>query len=76
MASEQCEGSEGKYVWPELLGSKGTVAKATIKRENSTVKVEIVVEGTIVPADLRCVADRVRVWVDTDGFVTRVPIIG
>ncbi|KAB2625543.1 hypothetical protein D8674_017203 [Pyrus ussuriensis x Pyrus communis] len=47
----QIECRWGKYVWPELLGDEGTVAEATIKRENSTVNVEIVVERTIVPAD-------------------------
>ncbi|RXH70727.1 hypothetical protein DVH24_013473 [Malus domestica] len=58
MASDPCEGTEGKYVWPELLVAEGMVAEATIKRENSTVNIEIVVEGTILPADFRCVADR------------------
>lgn len=66
----------GKEDWPELLGAEGTVAKETIERENSTVKAEIVLEGTIVPADLVRVCDRVRVWVDTCGIVTRVPTIG
>ncbi|BBN67363.1 Serine protease inhibitor, potato inhibitor I-type family protein, partial [Prunus dulcis] len=65
-----------QYVWPELLGVEGTVAEATIERENSTVNVEVVLEGTIVPADFVCVPDRVRVWVDTDDLVTRVPVIG
>ncbi|KAL6194843.1 hypothetical protein ACLB2K_035918 [Fragaria x ananassa] len=69
----QCVGKED---WPELLGAEGTVAKETIERENSTVKAEIVLEGTIVPADLVRVCDRVRVWVDTCGIVTRVPTIG
>ncbi|KAM1067025.1 hypothetical protein FF1_022338 [Malus domestica] len=76
MASDPCEGTEGKYVWPELLVAEGMVAEATIKRENSTVNIEIVVEGTILPADFRCVAERVRVWFDTDGYVTRVLVIG
>ncbi|KAM5550235.1 hypothetical protein ABKV19_027645 [Rosa sericea] len=69
--SDQCEGKDS---WPELLGAEGTVAKATIESENSLVEAVIVLEGTIVTGDFRC--DRVRVWVDTDGIVTRVPVIG
>ncbi|KAM5553034.1 hypothetical protein ABKV19_025315 [Rosa sericea] len=71
--ADQCEGKDS---WPELLGAQGTVAKETIESENSLVKAEIVLEGTIVPADFRRQCDRVRVWVDTDGIVTRVPVIG
>ncbi|PRQ36381.1 putative proteinase inhibitor I13, potato inhibitor I [Rosa chinensis] len=69
--SDQCEGKDS---WPELLGAEGTVAKATIESENSLVEAVIVLEGTPVTGDFRC--DRVRVWVDTDGIVTRVPVIG
>lgn len=53
---------------------QGTVAEATIERENSLVDAVIVEEGTIVTADFRC--DRVRVWVDQNGIVSRVPTIG
>ncbi|GMY27215.1 glu S.griseus protease inhibitor [Fagus crenata] len=70
MASE----CEGKNSWPELLESQGTVAEATIERENTAVDAVIVLEGSIVTPDFRC--DRVRVWVDTNGIVTRVPVIG
>ncbi|KAH0993848.1 hypothetical protein GBA52_005331 [Prunus armeniaca] len=69
--SSECQ---GKDTWPELLGAQGTDAEATIESENSLVDAQIVLEGTIVTADFRC--DRVRVWVNTDGIVTRVPIIG
>ncbi|XP_004288449.1 PREDICTED: glu S.griseus protease inhibitor-like [Fragaria vesca subsp. vesca] len=70
--SDQCQ-SEGKSSWPELLGAQGTDAKATIESENSSVTAVIVQEGSIVTQDIRC--DRVRVWVDSYGIVTRVPII-
>ncbi|CAL2225077.1 unnamed protein product [Prunus armeniaca] len=69
--SSECQ---GKDTWPELLGAQGTDAEATIERENSSVDAQIVLEGTPVPKDFRC--DRVRVWVNTDGIVTRVPRIG
>ncbi|RWR87886.1 Proteinase inhibitor [Cinnamomum micranthum f. kanehirae] len=64
----------GKSVWPELLGVDGEVAKSTIEEENSLVTAQIVTEGTIVTQDFRC--DRVWVWVDETGIVTRVPQIG
>ena len=53
---------------------QGTVAEATIERENPSVDAIIVEEGSVVPQDFRC--DRVWVWVDKNGIVTRVPIIG
>ncbi|XVE68857.1 hypothetical protein DITRI_Ditri09bG0103400 [Diplodiscus trichospermus] len=71
MASDECK---GKSSWPELVGKKGEDAAATIEKQNPHVDAEIVLEGTIVPQDFLCT--RVRVWVNTDGIVTRVPIIG
>jgi len=64
----------GKSSWPELVGVEGKVAEATIQRENPLVNAVIVPEGSFVTADFRC--DRVRVWVDKDGIVYQVPIIG
>ncbi|KAF8369708.1 hypothetical protein HHK36_022592 [Tetracentron sinense] len=66
----------GKDSWPELLGTQGHVAAATIERENPLVTAEIVLEGTIVPINIVPVCTRVRVWVDNSGTVTRVPTIG
>ena len=53
---------------------QGEVAKQTIERENPNVTAEIVLEGTVVDTQFLCT--RVRVWVNTDGVVTRVPQIG
>ncbi|KAJ7954763.1 putative Proteinase inhibitor [Quillaja saponaria] len=64
----------GKNSWPELKGTEGDAAVRIIERENRFVDAQIVLEGTIVTQDFRC--DRVRVWVDTNGIVTRVPQIG
>ncbi|KAF8392257.1 hypothetical protein HHK36_022599 [Tetracentron sinense] len=64
----------GKSLWLELLGTQGVVAAATIERENPLVTAVIVLEGTIVTGDFLCT--RVRVWVNDDGIVTRVPAIG
>ncbi|CAI0424254.1 unnamed protein product [Linum tenue] len=65
----------GKTTWPELLGAAGREAADTIERENPNVNAVIVLDSpeTVVTGDFRC--DRVRVWVDTNGIVTRVPII-
>ncbi|KAF8392251.1 hypothetical protein HHK36_022593 [Tetracentron sinense] len=41
----------GKNSWPELLGTQGHVTAARIEKENPLVTAEIVIEGTIVPAD-------------------------
>ncbi|XWS07971.1 hypothetical protein CRYUN_Cryun41cG0036800 [Craigia yunnanensis] len=71
MASDECQ---GKRSWPELLGTKGEEAAATIERENPNVDAEIVLEGTYVLQVFLC--NRVWVWVDTNGIVTRVPTIG
>ena len=64
----------GKKSWPELVGVQGTVAEARIERENPLVDAKIVPEGSVVIQDFRC--DRVWVWVDKNGVVYRVPIIG
>ncbi|XP_028181362.1 wound-induced proteinase inhibitor 1-like [Glycine soja] len=66
--------TEGKFSWPELVGVQGTVAEATIERENPSVNAIIVPLGSVVTTDLR--SDRVWVWVNKDGIVNRVPKIG
>ncbi|KAF3440613.1 hypothetical protein FNV43_RR18897 [Rhamnella rubrinervis] len=65
---------KGKDSWPELLGMQGKFAEETIEKENPNVNAEIVLEGTGVIEDFRC--NRVWVWVDSNGIVTRVPVIG
>lgn len=57
-----------------MVGVKGEVAAATIVRENPKLGAVIVKEGMMVTMDLRC--DRVRVWVDQNGFVKQTPQIG
>ncbi|KAI9116319.1 hypothetical protein K1719_012486 [Acacia pycnantha] len=69
--SEECR---GKSSWPELVGVEGERAEATIERENDLVDAIIVEEGSSVITDFRC--DRVWVWVNSDGIVSRVPKIG
>ncbi|KAL5711185.1 hypothetical protein ACHQM5_021672 [Ranunculus cassubicifolius] len=64
----------GKQAWPKLLGVYGEVAVRKIREENRRVSVSIVEEGVNVTLDYRC--DRVRVWVDKNGFVKQVPQVG
>ncbi|KAL9334205.1 hypothetical protein Peur_074344 [Populus x canadensis] len=65
---------QGKSSWPELLGVDGKCAVETIERENSLVEAIIVPEGSSVPENFAC--NRVWVWVDKDGIVYLVPVIG
>ncbi|KAG6772467.1 hypothetical protein NC652_017421 [Populus alba x Populus x berolinensis] len=64
----------GKSSWPELLGAQARVAIATIETENPYVDTQVVLEGTVVTGEFSCT--RVRVWIDRNRTVTRVPIIG
>ncbi|KAF8401830.1 hypothetical protein HHK36_012776 [Tetracentron sinense] len=66
----------GKQAWPELLGAKAEVAKATIERENHLVKALLVKKGYYVTHDFRC--DRVWVWTNEfqSGTVVEVPRVG
>ncbi|KAK7356631.1 hypothetical protein VNO80_15906 [Phaseolus coccineus] len=65
---------KGKSSWPELVGVEGTVAVATIERENPSVDANTVLKGSMVTTDVRC--DRVRVWITEEGIVYQVPTIG
>ncbi|KAL5542154.1 hypothetical protein UlMin_009864 [Ulmus minor] len=65
---------EVKSSWPELVGVDGKDAQKTAEKENPAVKAAIVPEGSFVIMDFR--VDRVRIWVDEQGLVTRVPKIG
>ncbi|KAM5550243.1 hypothetical protein ABKV19_027649 [Rosa sericea] len=66
--------TETKSSWPELVGTKGEEAAATIIKENPSVKAHTVNEGSLVTCDIR--HDRVRVWIDERGIVTEAPKIG
>ncbi|KAL7160371.1 hypothetical protein ABFS83_01G090900 [Erythranthe nasuta] len=71
MSNSECR---GKRSWPELVGVPGNVAVATIERENPLVNAIILPPGTLPTLDFRC--DRVWVYVNGNGNVTMVPVIG
>ncbi|KAL8530343.1 hypothetical protein ACS0TY_007398 [Phlomoides rotata] len=64
----------GKQSWSELVGENGEKAVKVIEKENKNVKAIILKEGSPVQQDLRW--NRVWVWVNDYGAVTRVPRVG
>lgn len=64
----------GKSAWPELLGTNGEKAIAIIQSQNPAVIAVLVPEDSDVTGDFRC--DRVRVYVNKNNVITRVPSIG
>lgn len=71
---QTCNVTEGKRSWPELVGEIGKAAAVKIERENPNVGAILVEEGTPSPTkDRKC--DKVRVWIDQNGVVTRVPSV-
>ncbi|KAF5820620.1 putative proteinase inhibitor I13, potato inhibitor I [Helianthus annuus] len=73
MHNQECHHEAVKDSWPELVGAKGEAAAATIEKENPLVNATVILEGTATTRDFRC--DRVWVWVNRKGVVTRTPII-
>ncbi|KAL3569387.1 hypothetical protein D5086_029277 [Populus alba] len=71
---EMASDCQGKSSWPELLGAQARVAVVTIETQNPYVDTQVVLEGTPVTKDFSC--SRVRVWIDQNRIVTRVPVIG
>ncbi|WP_396334440.1 serine protease inhibitor [Klebsiella pneumoniae] len=71
--SDECP---NRSSWPELVGESGKVAVASIEKENTCLHVYLCPNagGPCFTRDLRW--DRVRVWVNEEGKVDRVPRIG
>nr|ABP01767.1 ptoteinase inhibitor 2 [Salvia miltiorrhiza] len=63
----------GKDSWPELVGVCGREAAKVISEENSLVNPLIWGENQPITRDFRC--DRVFVFVNDSGIVTRVPMV-
>ncbi|KAL5712232.1 hypothetical protein ACHQM5_014423 [Ranunculus cassubicifolius] len=65
----------GKTLWPELLGVDGLTAAATIEREDPRLRTVLLREHRHVRIhNYSCF--RVRIWVDKNGIVERVPSVG
>ena len=64
----------GKSSWQELLGVLATPAATTIAHERPDVSVEVLPPGSPVIPDFN--PTRVRVFIDNNGIVNQVPVIG
>ncbi|XP_071786995.1 uncharacterized protein [Asterias amurensis] len=60
--------------WPHLVGKMGEEAKEEISKTDTTLQVDLVPDGYMVTCDFR--TDRVRIFLDADGKVTRPPRVG
>lgn len=71
-----CRAVDGvpKAAWPELVGLPGDEAAAVVRREAPTLQVQVLGAGMMATMDYRC--DRVRLWLDEAGRVSRPPRIG
>ncbi|CAF3787965.1 unnamed protein product [Rotaria sp. Silwood1] len=63
-----------KSEWPELVGRNGQEAIRIIKKQTGFKDVITVKEGSVMTTDYR--TNRVRIFVDKRGIVTRVPTVG
>ena len=63
-----------KHAWPDLVGLSVEAAAAAIRAERANVQPEAVPEDAMVTMDHR--EDRVRLWVDASGVVSRIPKVG
>ena len=60
-----------KKEWPELVGLNGEEAEKRVKHDDPTVQTQIIEEDMMYTADYRL--DRVRIFVDNAGKVSRPP---
>lgn len=60
--------------WLDLVGKSADEAKAVVEAGNPKLKVEIVQDDSQLPDTVN--EERVRIYVNAEGKVTRVPTIG
>ena len=64
----------GKSSWPELVGVNATLAATAIAHDRLDVAVEVLPPGAPVIPDFN--PARVRVFIDNNNLVAKVPVIG
>ncbi|CDP14354.1 unnamed protein product [Coffea canephora] len=67
-------GSGERKTWPELVGLTSEEAERRIKEEIPGVNVHVIPPDYFVTMDFR--TDRVRIFTDSSGKVSRAPMIG
>nr|CAB3503762.1 unnamed protein product [Digitaria exilis] len=74
MAGDQSRHGPPKLWWPELLGSPATQAVMKIKKDRPDVSVKVLPPGAPLTPEFN--PERVRVFIDLNGLVAQVPVIG
>lgn len=60
-----------KSNWPKVVGKSGEEAKNIILKDDPSIDVRFIPQGSIVTTDYR--TNRVRVYVDANGIVVQTP---
>ncbi|CAN4120462.1 unnamed protein product [Withania somnifera] len=69
------DGSEGRRIWPALIGVPANFAKEIIQKDNPKItQVDIILNGSPVPLDYR--PFRVRLFVNVLDYVVIIPVVG
>jgi hypothetical protein len=74
MLADDTNSNKIPNTFPDLNGVPGEEAKLTLEQKYPSLKVFILPEDSMVTMDY--LEDRVRIFVDKDGKVARVPMIG
>jgi hypothetical protein len=64
----------GKSSWPELMGVQATLAATAIAHDRPDVAVEVLPPGAPIIPDYN--PERVRVFIDDNSLVAKIPVIG
>ena len=65
---------DDKRKFPEYVGLSGEEVRTKLESERPTMIIQIVNLGDMVTMDYR--EDRIRIWVDDNGIVTKPPKVG
>jgi hypothetical protein len=66
--------TKDKLAWPEVMGMTGEAARAKLESELPNMLFEVVPYGSMVTMDHR--EDRIRIFTDEYGNVTKPPRVG
>jgi hypothetical protein len=66
--------TKDKSAWPEVMGMTGEAARAKLESELPNMLCQVVPYGSMVTMDYR--EDRIRIYTDESGHVTKAPRVG